>query len=50
MTGVSGSGPAYIFVAIESLADGAVKMGIPRDVAMKLAAQTFYGSAKLLIE
>ena len=50
VTGVSGSGPAYIFLLIEALADGAVKMGIPRDIATKLAAQNVFGSAKLLIE
>ena len=42
--------PAYIFLMIEALADGAVKMGLPREIATKLASQTVYGSSKLLIE
>jgi pyrroline-5-carboxylate reductase len=49
-TGLSGSGPAYVFLVIEALADGGVKMGLSRDRAMRLAAQTVYGAAKLLIE
>lgn len=50
VTGVSGSGPVYVYMIIEAMIDGAVKMGIPRDVATKLAAQTVYGAAKLVIE
>lgn len=50
VTGLSGSGPAYAFAAIESLADGGVLMGLPRDVATKLAAQTLLGAAKMVLE
>ncbi len=50
VTGLSGSGPAFIFVIIEALADAGVKMGLSRSASMRLAAQTVYGAAKLLIE
>jgi pyrroline-5-carboxylate reductase len=50
VTGLSGSGPAYIFLIIEALADAGVKVGLHRDSAQLLAAQTLYGSAKLLLE
>lgn len=50
VTGLSGSGPAYIMLVIEALADGGVKMGLPRDMALQMAAQTVMGSAKLMLE
>jgi len=50
VTGLSGSGPAYLFLIIEALADAGVKVGLSRRASLQLAAQTVLGSAKLLIE
>lgn len=50
VTGLSGSGPGYVFAIINALADGGVKVGLSKVLALKLAAQTVYGAAKMLIE
>ncbi len=50
VTGLSGSGPAFIYTVIEALADGGVKMGLPRDVSTELAAQTTFGAAKMVLD
>lgn len=50
VTGLSGGGPGYVMLMIEALADGGVNMGLPRDVALLLAAQTLHGAAKLQLE
>lgn len=50
VVGVSGSGPAYAYMFIEAMADGGVQAGLPRDVAQTLAAQTLFGSAKMVLE
>ncbi|MBN1574709.1 MAG: pyrroline-5-carboxylate reductase [Deltaproteobacteria bacterium] len=50
VTALSGSGPAYVFMVIEAMADGGVKAGLSRHIALKLAAQTVMGAAKMVIE
>ncbi len=49
VTGLAGSGPAYVFMAIEAMADAGVLEGLPREIALKFAAQTFAGAAELVI-
>lgn len=50
VTGLSGSGPAYVYVVIESLAEAGVKLGIPREISTLLAAQTMLGAARMVLE
>jgi pyrroline-5-carboxylate reductase len=50
VTGLSASGPAYIYIIIEALAEAGVKVGLPRDTATQLAAQTTFGAAKMVLD
>ncbi len=50
VTGLSASGPAFIYIILESLAEAGVKVGLPRDIATLLAAQTAFGAAKMVLE
>ncbi len=50
VTGLSGSGPAYVALMVEALSDGGVKMGLPRPVALQLAIQTVFGTVKMIME
>ena len=50
VTGLSGSGPAYVYTIIEALADGGVLMGLPRDLALQLAAKTVAGAAEMVLQ
>src|SRR3974377_2481371 len=50
VTGLSASGPAYIYIIIKELAEAGVKVGLPRDIATQLAAQTAFGAAKMVLE
>jgi pyrroline-5-carboxylate reductase len=50
VTGLSGSGPAFIYTVIEALADGGVLMGLPRDISLRLAAQTVTGAAAMVLQ
>jgi len=50
VTGLSGSGPGYAFVMMDALADAGVKVGLPRQISIMLAAQTLLGAAKMVLE
>ena len=50
VTGLSGSGPAFIYIIVEALAEAGVNVGLPRDIATQLAAQTTFGAAKMVLE
>ena len=50
VTGVSGSGPAYVCLMVEALSDGGVRMGLPREVATTLAAETLLGTAQMILQ
>ena len=50
VTGLSGSGPAYIYLVIEALSDAGVLMGLPRDLSLQLAAQTVSGAAEMVLQ
>ncbi|HSI12244.1 MAG TPA: pyrroline-5-carboxylate reductase dimerization domain-containing protein, partial [Chthoniobacter sp.] len=50
VTGLSGSGPAYVYLVVEAMADAGVLMGLPRDLSLKLAAHTVAGAAEMVIE
>jgi pyrroline-5-carboxylate reductase len=50
VTGLSGSGPAFLYIIIEALAEAGVNVGLPRDIATLLAAQTTLGSARMVLE
>ena len=50
VTGISGSGPAYMFMIIEAMADAGVLQGLPRDLSLKLAAQTMVGSGQMVLK
>lgn len=50
VTGLSASGPAYVYIIIEALAEAGVKVGLPRDIATQLAAQTVFGAGKMVLE
>jgi len=50
ITGLSGSGPAYMFTVLDGMAEGGVKMGMTRDMALRMAVQTMFGSAQMVIQ